>query len=135
MRGIIPTILVIAGVAIVHGQAPTLTPADNLVVQGIPSIPASIVRDVARYADSRSAAFADWHPQRRELLISTRFANAAQIHVVKMPGGHSSRSSRSRSPTRCTSRRRARTSSSCATPAAMNSARSIATTSPTAGSR
>jgi len=87
MRGIIPTILVIAGVAIVHGQAPTLTPADNLVVQGIPSIPASIVRDVARYADSRSAAFADWHPQRRELLISTRFANAAQIHVVKMPGG------------------------------------------------
>jgi dipeptidyl aminopeptidase/acylaminoacyl peptidase len=88
MRRLILVAPVMAMVAMLSAQAPATIPvADNLVLQGIPPIPASIARDVARYADSRSAAFVDWHPQRRELLISTRFANAAQIHVVKVPGG------------------------------------------------
>jgi Tol biopolymer transport system component len=65
----------------------TIAPTPNLVVDGIPAIPASLPNDVRRYTESRPAGFADWHPLRREMLISTRFGNTAQIHQVKMPGG------------------------------------------------
>ena len=67
--------------------AQDVKPADNLVVDGIPPVPARVVAEVKRYTDSRSAAFVDWHPLRREMLIRTRFGNAAQLHHVKMPGG------------------------------------------------
>ena len=40
-----------------------------------------------RYTESRPANFADWHPTQREMLISTRFGNTAQVHQVKLPGG------------------------------------------------
>jgi dipeptidyl aminopeptidase/acylaminoacyl peptidase len=62
-------------------------PGDNLVVDGIPAIPAALAAEVRRYTESRSAALVDWHPARRELLISTRFGNTAQLHRVAMPGG------------------------------------------------
>ena len=35
----------------------------------------------------RGANFADWNPVRREMLISTRFGDVPQLHLVKMPGG------------------------------------------------
>jgi dipeptidyl aminopeptidase/acylaminoacyl peptidase len=66
---------------------PAIVPADNLVADGIPAIPASIARDVARYTESRTATMVDWHPVRREMLVSTRFGNANQIHLVKAPAG------------------------------------------------
>ena len=62
-----------------------ITPSENLVVDGIPPISARLAAEVRRYTESRSAALADWHPARRELLISTRFANTAQIHRVAAP--------------------------------------------------
>ena len=66
---------------------PVIAPNENLVVEGIPPIPATLAAEVRRYTESRSAAMADWHPVRREILISTRFANTAQIHQVRMPMG------------------------------------------------
>ena len=63
-----------------------ITPGDNLVVQGIPAIPAALADEVRRYTETRSAAFEDWHPVRRELLVSTRFGNVAHIHRVAAPG-------------------------------------------------
>jgi dipeptidyl aminopeptidase/acylaminoacyl peptidase len=79
---------VLATAPLAGAQAPpTLTPGDNLVVEGIPPIPQAMADEVRRYTESRAASFADWHPVRRELLISTRFANAAQIHAVRSPGG------------------------------------------------
>ena len=70
-----------------RAQVRPLAPAENLVADGIPSIPASLAEEVRRYTESRAAQLADWHPARRELLISTRFGNTAQIHHVKVPGG------------------------------------------------
>ncbi len=58
---------------------------DNLVAEGIPPIPASLVATVRKYTEFRSASLADWHPSRREILISTRFGNAAQLHRVSAP--------------------------------------------------
>nr|MBA3672841.1 S9 family peptidase [Gemmatimonadaceae bacterium] len=75
--------------AVLAQQAPTATiaPTPNLVVSGIPAIPASVAADVRRYTESRSATFAAWHPLRREILISTRFGNTPQLHVVTAPLG------------------------------------------------
>ena len=64
-----------------------IPPGDNLVAQGIPPIPAALAEQVGRYTDFRSAVFVDWHPTRREMLINTRFADTAQVHYVRMPGG------------------------------------------------
>ena len=68
-------------------QEAVIAPGDNLVAQGIPPIPASLAAEVRRYTESRSASFLDWHPTRRELLVSTRFGNVAQVHRVAAPGG------------------------------------------------
>jgi dipeptidyl aminopeptidase/acylaminoacyl peptidase len=69
------------------GQQPAHAPADNLVADGIPPIPRSLVAEVNRYTEGRSAFLAGWHPTRREILIATRFANTAQLHHVAMPMG------------------------------------------------
>ena len=60
---------------------------DSLVPDGIPEIPAAIRADVGRYLEFRAAAFQGWHPQRREALITTRFADTTQLHLVRTPGG------------------------------------------------
>ncbi len=62
-----------------------ITPGSNLIVQGIPDIPVSIKNDLLRYTESRAAAFGDWHPVKRNMLISTRLGNVPQLHLVKMP--------------------------------------------------
>jgi dipeptidyl aminopeptidase/acylaminoacyl peptidase len=67
--------------------AAVIAPAENLVVDGLPPIPAKLAADVRRYTESRSASLSDWHPVRRELLISTRFGNTPQIHRVATPLG------------------------------------------------
>lgn len=60
---------------------------DNLVVEGVPAIPPALKEDAARYLEFRAAGFNSWHPKKREMLVSTRFADVAQLHVVAMPGG------------------------------------------------
>lgn len=60
---------------------------DNLVVEGVPAITPELRKDVARYLEFRAAAFQSWHPIRREMLITTRFADTPQLHLVKTPGG------------------------------------------------
>jgi len=79
-------LLLMAG-AVHAQQAPTLAVPDNLVIDGIPAIPAGLPADVRRYTEARAATLSDWHPTRREMLISTRFGNTAQVHVVRMPRG------------------------------------------------
>ena len=62
-------------------------PGDNLVVEGLPTIPYRLVDDVRRYTESRAASFYSWHPSQRMMLIGTRFGNSSQVHLVKRPGG------------------------------------------------
>ena len=84
--------IVLVAVAFAFGapagaQQGVIAPGENLVVDGIPPIPASLAEAAGRYAENRLATPTDWHPQRRELLIRTRFGNTFQIHRVTMPGG------------------------------------------------
>ena len=67
--------------------AAVLKPADNLVIENIPPIPARLAEDTSRYGESRNAAFFGWHPTRHEILIGTRFGDTVQVHAVAMPGG------------------------------------------------
>ncbi len=76
-------ILSVAGFA----QSDVILPNENLVAEGIPKIPAALVESVGRYNEFRSAAFLSWNPKKREMLISTRFGDTAQVHLVKTPGG------------------------------------------------
>src|SRR5450830_204339 len=62
-------------------------PNENLVADGVPAIPKALAERVAGYNDSRGATFEAWHPVRREMLVGTRFADVAEIHRVKFPGG------------------------------------------------
>jgi dipeptidyl aminopeptidase/acylaminoacyl peptidase len=72
--------------AMIAGSAAGQIP-DNLVVDGIPAIPPELKTDVGRYLEFRAAVFNSWHPEKREILITTRFADAMQLHHVKIPGG------------------------------------------------
>ncbi|HVH89437.1 MAG TPA: S9 family peptidase [Terriglobales bacterium] len=65
----------------------TVQPNPALIVEGIPPIPASIAQQADRYTQVRSAAFLDWHPNQREMLIGTRFGDVPQVHRVLTPGG------------------------------------------------
>ena len=84
--GVLAAIVLLAATVAVP-QGGEVTPGDNLIVEGIPKIPASLAAEVGRYTDFRSAGLTSWHPTRREMLISTRFAETNQVHQVKMPGG------------------------------------------------
>ena len=61
--------------------------ADNLVAEGVPPVPSELKAGVSRYLEFRSASFQSWHPTRREMLIGTRFAESAQIFLVRQPLG------------------------------------------------
>ena len=74
--------LLLATLVSIPAQVP-----DNLVAEGVPAIPPELRADAGRYLEFRSASFSSWHPVRREMLVSTRFADAPQLHLVKMPGG------------------------------------------------
>jgi dipeptidyl aminopeptidase/acylaminoacyl peptidase len=87
MMRITVAFMLLVSTALAQGPGGTITPGDNLVVEGIPQIPATIAEDVRRYTEYRSAALASWHPTRREMLISTRFGDTPQLHLVRMPGG------------------------------------------------
>jgi dipeptidyl aminopeptidase/acylaminoacyl peptidase len=67
--------------------ATTVAPNENLMVENLPPVPADIAAQAQRYTEFRSAGAFDWHPLKRELLISTRFADVPQVHRIVMPGG------------------------------------------------
>jgi dipeptidyl aminopeptidase/acylaminoacyl peptidase len=67
-------------------DAPLAVPG-NLKADGLPAISSTVFTEMARYNESRSAPLVDWHPTRREILISTRFGDVVQLHRVAMPGG------------------------------------------------
>lgn len=67
--------------------AQTLPIPSNLKADGIAPIPASLMQELSRYGESRGAALLDWHPIKREVLITTRFGDVNHLHRVGMPMG------------------------------------------------
>jgi dipeptidyl aminopeptidase/acylaminoacyl peptidase len=80
--------VVLLATCVMLAQPPaTVLPNEALIVDGVPQIPSSIAERADGYTNYRMANVFDWHPQRREMLIGTRFAETTQVHLIKMPGG------------------------------------------------
>lgn len=86
-RIIFVSAVLLAGWISSPAQENTISPGENLVVDGVPKIPAVLAETAGRYSENRSAFVADWHPIRREMIIGTRFGNTYQAHLVQTPGG------------------------------------------------
>ena len=61
-------------------------PPPAVKAEGVPSIPAELNERLARYGQIRSAAFEDFGPD-GSVLVSTRFGDTVQLHLVPFPGG------------------------------------------------
>jgi dipeptidyl aminopeptidase/acylaminoacyl peptidase len=73
--------------ASLSSQEAVVTPPESLVVEGVPKIPANLADTAGRYTVYRGANIVDWHPTQRSMLISTRFAETPQLHLVAAPSG------------------------------------------------
>ncbi|HVF67280.1 MAG TPA: prolyl oligopeptidase family serine peptidase [Pyrinomonadaceae bacterium] len=80
-------VVLLVSTAAAQTNGPVITPGDNLVVEGVPAVPATIADEVRRYTEFRTAGLASWHPVRREMLIGTRFGDTPQVHIVRTPLG------------------------------------------------
>ena len=65
----------------------TETNNGNLKMEDIPEIPQSIVADLNRYQNVRSAGFRAWTQDGNAIYVSTRFGDVSQIHRVGHAGG------------------------------------------------
>jgi len=59
----------------------------NVVLEGIPEIPAEIGEKLTRYQNTRSAGFQDWSADSTGIYLTTRFGETSQLHYVAAPGG------------------------------------------------
>lgn len=57
----------------------------NLVMESIPEIPASVRERLRQYQNVRGHGFSDWAGD--GILVSTRFGETSQVHLVESPGG------------------------------------------------
>ena len=59
----------------------------NLVMEDIPPVPQSVVADLNRYQNVRSAGFQAWTEDGEGMFVTTRFGDVSQIHHVGHAGG------------------------------------------------
>src|ERR1035441_10869570 len=64
-------ILLFAYACLLPAAEPTLPVPANLTAEQIPAIPVSLMEELGPYTEFRTANLVDWHPTRREILIST----------------------------------------------------------------
>lgn len=59
----------------------------NLHFENIPEAPLTLLDNVNQYLNTRSASLVDIDPSTGHVLMSTRFGESAQLHLVKQPAG------------------------------------------------
>ena len=65
---------------------PTLAPPPALLLQGLPQVPASLATEVERYSDFAGHGWVDWHPTRREMLVSHRPVGGNTVQLYRLAG-------------------------------------------------
>jgi len=80
-------VLVLAGGAQAYDFVRTKANNSNLVMEDVPHIPQSVISELNRFQNVRSASFLEWTRDGQSIYVSTRFAEVNQIHRVDMPGG------------------------------------------------
>lgn len=67
-------------------EAPSAREASaNLVIEGVPDVPASLLEQLAPYQNTRSTRMLDWMGD--GILVATRFGETTQLHQVAKPLG------------------------------------------------
>ena len=79
--------LITSGVAQAAEVVRTEANNGNLVMEDVPEVPQSVVNDLNRFQNVRSASALDWTEDGQSLFIRTRFAQVSQVHRVDMPRG------------------------------------------------
>jgi dipeptidyl aminopeptidase/acylaminoacyl peptidase len=79
--------LFLATLSGVFAQDEYVSPGANLIAEGMPKIPTAMADEIDRYSEFRDAGFTSWHPVKREMIITTRFADTQQLHLLRFPGG------------------------------------------------
>lgn len=59
----------------------------NLILEDIPAIPESLVNQLNRFQNVRSASFQAWTNSGDSIYVSTRFGDVSQLHKVSQAGG------------------------------------------------
>lgn len=60
-------------------------PPPNLVIDGVPPVPAKLVAELAPYLNLGGASFRGWHSTRREAIVTTRIGDATHLHLMGAP--------------------------------------------------
>jgi dipeptidyl aminopeptidase/acylaminoacyl peptidase len=90
-RAALPALLVVLAACAptkpAQAPEPVFAPNANLVLQGVPPIPQSLVERVQRYNDFRGHGLVDWHPLQRHMLVAHRKAGdtLVQLHLLRGP--------------------------------------------------
>lgn len=58
-----------------------------ITAEGVPPIAMALADSVRPYLEYRSAAFQGWGAKSKAMLITTRFGNSNQLHMIAAPGG------------------------------------------------
>ena len=87
LAGTASATLLAAGVVSSALAADPVPVPDAITAKGAPDVPAELARSLSRYMNTRAASFEGWVADRREILITTRFADTTQVHKVALPGG------------------------------------------------
>lgn len=72
--------------AIASHAVAAIKPPDEVVADGIPPIPSELQASLEKYQNVRGARLIGWMGD-EGLLISTRFGQTSQLHLVRRPGG------------------------------------------------
>jgi dipeptidyl aminopeptidase/acylaminoacyl peptidase len=89
-----PTLLLAALLPLLASAAPTTVPGaaplpgqPNVVVSGVPEVPAALAERMGQYLETRRVTLLDVSRDGRQVLVTTRFAESAQLHLVEQPLG------------------------------------------------
>lgn len=79
--------IALMGLAHVRAEAPARREIGQTVLEGVPEIPQALRERMNQYLNVRAASFADFSDDGTQILISTRFGNTDQLHLVSSPMG------------------------------------------------
>ncbi|GAB3018660.1 S9 family peptidase [Bowmanella dokdonensis] len=85
-KGLLSVLLLLVSLPLLAVETRTANNG-NLVMEDIPQIPDTIVQDLNRYQNVRSAPFQSFSQSGDSLYITTRFGDVAQLHRVDKPAG------------------------------------------------
>src|SRR5215472_4145623 len=86
MRKFIVLVCLLCTVSL-EAQHTGLQPEPGSTTEGTPTIPPTLVAEVGRYTNFRTAEILSWHPLKREMLIATYMCNTPEVYLVKFLGG------------------------------------------------